>query len=75
MIELSRHFFEVLRKDEEFVLYRGRSKDDGSQAAFSSRLRPAAAPSESSEMQRAEGGRDDLSDEALAKSEALAESS
>ena len=31
MIELSRVVFEVLRKDEEFVLYRGRSKDDSFQ--------------------------------------------
>jgi hypothetical protein len=28
VIELSRLVFEVLRKDEEFVLYRGRSKND-----------------------------------------------
>ena len=31
MIELSRYVFEALRKDEEFILYRGRSKDDASQ--------------------------------------------
>jgi len=31
VIELSRLFFEVLRKDEEFVLYRGRSKNDSFQ--------------------------------------------
>src|ERR1700730_11111433 len=31
VIELSRYVFEVLRKDKEFILYRGRSKDDGSQ--------------------------------------------
>jgi hypothetical protein len=31
VIELSRLVFEVLRKDEEFVLYRGRSKDDSFQ--------------------------------------------
>jgi serine/threonine protein kinase len=31
MIELSRHFFEVLRKDEQFILSRGRSRDDASQ--------------------------------------------
>ena len=28
MIELSRYLLEALRKDEEFILYRGRSKDD-----------------------------------------------
>ena len=27
MIELSRYVFEALRKDEEFILYRGRSED------------------------------------------------
>ena len=33
--------FEVLRKDEEFILYRGQSKDDASQATSASRLRTA----------------------------------
>ena len=27
MIDLSRYVFEALRKDEEFILYRGRSED------------------------------------------------
>jgi signal transduction histidine kinase len=31
VIELSRHVFEALRKDQEFVLYRPRSIDDASQ--------------------------------------------
>ena len=31
MVDLSRYIFEALRKDEEFVLYRGQSKDDASQ--------------------------------------------
>jgi hypothetical protein len=30
VIDLSQYVFEVLRKDDEFVLYRGRSRDDGS---------------------------------------------
>jgi len=30
-MELSRYLLEVLRKDEEFILHRGRSPDDGSQ--------------------------------------------
>jgi hypothetical protein len=30
VIDLSQYVFEVLRKDDEFILYRGRSKDDGS---------------------------------------------
>ena len=36
MIELSRHVFEVLRSDKDFILYRGRREDDQSQAAFAS---------------------------------------
>jgi len=36
VIELSRYVLEALRKDQEFILYRGRSKDDASQAAFAS---------------------------------------
>jgi PAS domain S-box-containing protein len=31
VIDLSRYAFEALRKEEEFILYRGRSKDEGSQ--------------------------------------------
>ena len=30
MIDLSRYVFEPLRKDKEFILYRGQSKDDTS---------------------------------------------
>ena len=30
MVDLSRYIFEALRKDEEFVLYRGQSQDDAS---------------------------------------------
>ena len=33
MIDLSRYAFESLRKEEDFILYRGRSNDEGSQAA------------------------------------------
>ena len=29
MIDLSKYVFEVLRKDEDFILYRGRSQGDG----------------------------------------------
>jgi hypothetical protein len=31
VIELSTRVFEVLRKDEDFILYRGRSKGDAPQ--------------------------------------------
>jgi Protein kinase domain len=40
VMDLSGYVFEVLRKDEEFILYRGQSIDVASQAAFASRLRP-----------------------------------
>ena len=73
MIELSRYVLEALRKDEEFILYRGQSQDDTSQAAFANRLRQATERPDSSEVQSAGYGHDDLSDEFLAKSEALAE--
>ena len=36
MIDLSRYVFEAMRKEEDFILYRGRRKDEGSQAAFAS---------------------------------------
>ena len=64
MIELSKYILEALGKDEEFILYRGRSKEDGSQAAFASRLRQATARPESSQTQSALSGHD----EALAES-------
>jgi hypothetical protein len=44
VIELSQYVFEALRKDEEFVLYRGRSKDDGSQVLVLSPLAEYPAP-------------------------------
>jgi len=43
VIDLSRYDFEALWKDEELILYRGRSKSDASRAAFASRLRQATA--------------------------------
>jgi PAS domain S-box-containing protein len=44
VIELSGYVLEVLRKDEDFVLYRGRSKDDGSQVLVLSPLAEYPAP-------------------------------
>ena len=59
MIELSRLVFEVLRKDEEFVLCRGRCKDDSSQAACASRLRTLRRALGSEAVEAAENrGRD-----------------
>ena len=42
MIELSRYILQALRKDEEFILYRGRSRDDTSQASSAADLGYAA---------------------------------
>ena len=44
VIELSQYVFEALRKDEEFILYRGRGKDDGSQVLVLSPLTEYPAP-------------------------------
>jgi serine/threonine protein kinase len=44
VIDLSRYAFDALRKDEEFILYRGRSKDDGSQVLVLSPLAKYPAP-------------------------------
>ena len=43
MIELSRYVLQALRKDEEFILYRGRSRDDTSQATTGADLGYAAS--------------------------------
>ena len=64
MVDLSRYIFEALHHDEEFILYRGQSKADASQADFASRLRQAPARPDSSDMQSAGYGHD----EALAES-------
>ena len=57
MIDLSRYVFEAVRKDEEFVLYRGRRQDETSQAGSASRLRQATARPDSSKMQSEGCGR------------------
>jgi PAS domain S-box-containing protein len=44
VIELSTHVFEVLRKDEEFILYRGRSGDDAAQVLVASPAMEYPAP-------------------------------
>jgi serine/threonine protein kinase len=74
VIELSRYVLQALRKDEEFILYRGRSQDDTSQAGFASGLRQATTRPDFSEMQGAGCGRDDSSAVASGKEEALADS-
>ena len=44
MIELSRYVLDVLRKDDEFILYRGRSQDGESQALVLSPVAEYARP-------------------------------
>ena len=44
MIDLSRYVLEALRKDEEFILYRGWSKDDGSRVLVLSSAAEYPAP-------------------------------
>jgi PAS domain S-box-containing protein len=51
VIDLSRYVFEALRNDEEFILYRGQSKDDASQVLV---LSPAAQRSTPESLKRLE---------------------
>ena len=44
MVELSQYVFEALRKDDKFILYRGRSKDDGSKVLVVSPVTEYPAP-------------------------------
>ena len=51
MLELPRYVLEALRKDEEFILYRGRSQDDPSQVLV---LSPVAEYPRSESLKRLE---------------------
>ena len=51
MIELSRYYFEVLRKDDAFVLYRGRNGENASQVLV---LSPAGERPSPENLQRLE---------------------
>jgi hypothetical protein len=44
VVELSRHVFEVLRSDKDFILYRGRREDDESQVLVLSPVTEYPAP-------------------------------
>jgi PAS domain S-box-containing protein len=59
MIDLSKHRFDALAHDDECVLYRARNEEDGSQAAYASRLRQATVRPDSSQMQSAGCAHDD----------------
>jgi hypothetical protein len=52
LIDLLRYVFEALRNDEEFILYRGQSKDDASQVLV---LSPAVQRSTPKSLKRLEG--------------------
>src|SRR5258708_39995170 len=60
VIELSRYVLEALRKDEEFILYRGRSKDDASQVLVLSPLVENPAPEILKWLEHAYSLREDL---------------
>ena len=60
MIDLSRYAFEALRKDEEFILYRGRSEVDGSQVLVLSPLAKYPAPEILEWLERAYSLREEL---------------
>ena len=53
MVELSRYVLQALRKDEEFILYRGRSKEDASQVLV---LSPVAGYPTRESLKRLERG-------------------
>jgi PAS domain S-box-containing protein len=44
VVDLSQYVFEALRKDDKFILYRGRSKDDGSKVLVVSPVTEHPAP-------------------------------
>jgi hypothetical protein len=60
VIELSRHVFEPLRKDEDFILYRGRSKDDASQVLVLSPLAEYPTPESLKRLEREYSFREEL---------------
>jgi len=60
VIELSRYVLEALGKDEEFILYRGRSKDDASQVLVFSPLAEYPAPEILKSLEQAYSLREEL---------------
>jgi PAS domain S-box-containing protein len=60
VIELLRYVFEPLRKDENFILYRGRSKDDGSLVLVLAPLAEYPAPEILKWLEHAYSLRDEL---------------
>ena len=60
MVDLSRHVFEALRKDDKFILYRGRSKDDGSKVLVVSPVTEYPAPEILERLEHEHSLRDEL---------------
>jgi serine/threonine protein kinase len=60
VIELSKYIFEALQKDEEFILYRGRSKDDGTQILALSPVLEYPAPESLKRLEHAYFLREEL---------------
>ena len=60
MIDLSRYVFEALRKDEEFILYRGRSGDDAVQVLVASPAVEYPAPESLKLLEHAYSLREEL---------------
>ena len=60
MIDLSRYTFEVLRKEEEFTLYRGRSEDDASRVLLLSPVVEYPRPESLKRLEHAYSLREEL---------------
>ena len=72
MIELSRYVLEALGKDEEFILCRGRSKDDASQVLVLSPLAEYPAPEVLKSLEQAYSLREELDPKWAARPIAMA---
>jgi PAS domain S-box-containing protein len=60
VIELSRYVLEALRKDEEFILYRGRSQDDPSQVLVLSPVAECLRPESLKRLEHAYSFKEEL---------------
>src|ERR1700688_5331907 len=60
VIELSRYVFEALRKDKEFIVYRGQSKDDASQVLVLSLAAQRPTPESLKQLEHGYSLKEDL---------------
>src|SRR6516225_1675308 len=72
VIELSRLVFEVLRKDEGYILYRGRSKDDSSQVLMLSPVAEYPSPESLKRLEHEHSLRENLDVRWTARPRAIA---